>query len=363
MSELAPELSLIPPTSRSVPRLGPAALIEQALVLVADDLVATEHRFTELLRSEIALIPQVGGHVAFAGGKRLRPLLTLLAAEATGFDEPERTTIAAVGELLHTATLLHDDVIDEGEFRRGRPAARMAYGNGMAVLAGDYCLARSLQAVAYTGRDVAVRSLADTVTRMAEGEVAQLDGAGRFCLDRSNYERVIERKTAALLAWCSSVAGLVPAPFVEPLRHYGIQLGYAFQIADDVLDLHPVPSPGSRAFDGPGGAGERRPGESGKDPGQDLREGKMTLPIILACEADATLHGEVKALLQLGPPIDHARVDELLPRIAATGAVERALAVARGHVDQAVRALHVLPPSPARDALVGAAHYVVQRSI
>ncbi len=353
MSESAPELSPLPQTPRAAPRLGPAALIEHALALVADDLVATERRFAELLCSEITRIPEVGGHVAFAGGKRLRPLLTLLAAEATGFYEPERITVAAVGELLHTATLLHDDVIDEGEFRRGRPAARMRYGNGMAVLAGDYCLARSLQAVAYAGRDTAVRSLADTVTRMAEGEVAQLDRAGEFCLDQASYERVIERKTAALIAWCASVAGLVPAPFVEPLRRYGHHLGYAFQIADDVLDLHPAPSSRGTA---------RHPGESGKDPGQDLREGKMTLPIILACEADAALHLEVRTLLELGPPIDHAQVDQLLPRIAETGAVERALAVARGHVDQAVRALHVLPPSPAHDALVGAAHYVVQRS-
>lgn len=335
------------------PRLPPAALIEQALRLVADDLAATERRLAELLASEIAVIPEVAGHVTFAGGKRLRPLLTLLAAEATGFAEPERLTVAAVGELLHTATLLHDDVIDEGEFRRGRPAARLGYGNGMAVLAGDYCLARSLQAVAYTGRELAVRSLADTVTRMAEGEVAQLDAAGRFCLDRAHYDRVIDRKTAALIAWCASVAGLVPAPFVEPLRRYGHQIGYAFQIVDDVLDVRPAPGAGA----------ERRPGESGKDPGQDLREGKMTLPLILACEADPGLRREVKALLEAGSPVDHAVVARLLPRVQATGAAERALAVAREHVDQAVRALHVLPPSPARDALAGAALYVVHRSL
>jgi octaprenyl-diphosphate synthase len=341
-----------------VPRVSPVVLIEQALRLVADDLAATERRLAELLSSEITVIPEVAGHVTFAGGKRLRPLLTLLAAEATGFQEPERLTVAAVGELLHTATLLHDDVIDEGEFRRGRPAARMGYGNGMSVLAGDYCLARSLQAVAYTGRDVAVRSLADTVTRMAEGEVAQLDAAGRFGLDRAHYDRVIDRKTAALIAWCASVAGLVPAPFVEPLRRYGHQIGYAFQIVDDVLDVRPAPAGPAR-----GEAHARRPGESGKDPGQDLREGKMTLPIILACEADPALRREVEALLEAGSPADHAVVARLLPRVQACGAAEQALAVAREHVDQAVRALAVLPPSPARDALAGAAHYVVHRSL
>lgn len=366
MSESARELSL---SSHDRPLDGPldppvagrsgapsrphaAALIEQALLLVADDLAATERHFADLLASEITVIPQVAGHVAFAGGKRFRPLLTLLAAEAAGLHEPVRFTVAAVGELLHTATLLHDDVIDEGEFRRGRPAARMGYGNGMAVLAGDYCLARALQAVAHTGRDVAVRSLADCVTRMAEGEVAQLDGAGRFCLDRAHYERVIDRKTAALIAWCASVAGLVPARFVEPLRRYGHQIGHAFQIVDDVLDLRPAV----------GGSG-RTPGVSGKDPGQDLREGKMTLPLILACERDDALRTELRAVLEAGPPVDEATVERLLPRIEDSGASELALAIAREHVDQAVGALHGLPPSPARDALVGAAYYVVRRSL
>ncbi|WP_266220041.1 polyprenyl synthetase family protein [Paraliomyxa miuraensis] len=331
--------------------MGAAALIEQALRLVADDLATTERHFAELLASEITVIPEVAGHVAFAGGKRFRPLLTLLAAEAAGFEEPERLTVAAVGELLHTATLLHDDVIDEGEFRRGRPAARMGFGNGMAVLSGDYCLARALQAVAYTGRDVAVRSLADCVTRMAEGEVAQLHGAGCFQLDREHYRRVIDRKTAALIAWCASVAGLVAPRLVEPLRRFGHQLGHAFQIVDDVLDVRPAAGHG------------RTPGHAGKDPGQDLREGKMTLPLILACEHDPELRDELRALLEAGPPVDEATVGRLLPRIQDGGAPERALAVAREHVDHAVRALHVLPPSPAHDALVGAAYYVVHRSL
>ncbi|MCA9654338.1 MAG: polyprenyl synthetase family protein [Myxococcales bacterium] len=332
------------------PPRDPAALIERALCLVVEDLAACERRFAELLCSEIAIIPEVGGHIAFAGGKRFRPLLTLLGAAAAGFDGPERLTVAAVGELLHTATLLHDDVIDEGEFRRGRPASRMRYGNGMAVLAGDYCLARALQAVAYTGQPVAVCSLADTVTRMAEGEVAQLDGAGRFSLDRERYRLVIDRKTAALIAWCSSVAGLVEPELVEPLRRYGHEIGHAFQIADDVLDLRPAPA-------GPG----KQPSDSGKDPGQDLREGKMTLPIILACETDPGLRQRVCQALQAGPPMSEAVVQELLERIAQTDAAERALDEAEAHALAASRALRALPPSPARDALHDAARYVVIR--
>ncbi len=359
MSESATELLSshrpAPASPAPVVTPSPMALIERALALVAKDLAAAEQTFATLLHSDIAVIPKIGGHLAFAGGKRLRPLLTLLAAEATGFDGPERLTVAAVGELLHTATLLHDDVIDEGEFRRGRPAARMRYGNGMAVLAGDFCLARSLQAVAHTGRDVAVRSLSDCVTRMAEGEVAQLSHAGRFSLDRAHYELVIDRKTAALIAWCSSVAGLVPTPFVEPLARYGRLIGYAFQITDDVLDVRPS---------APGTSPDRtKPGTIGKDPGQDLREGKMTLPIILACESDPALRRMVEAALDAGPPMDPRTVEHLLERIDHGEAAAEALTIAKDHVAEAVEALQVLPPSPAREALVGAAHYVVQRTL
>jgi len=358
MSESAPELRAPPaPRPASAPpprRSGRTALIEQAVALVAADLAAAERRMAELLRSDIAVIPRVGGHLAFAGGKRLRPLLTLLAAEAAGYAEPERLTVAAVGELLHTATLLHDDVIDEGEFRRGRPAARMKFGNGVAVLTGDFCLARSVQAIAHTGHAVAVCSLADCVTRMAEGEVAQLHAAGCYDLDRAGYEQIIDRKTAALIAWCASVAGLVDEPYAQALQRYGHGIGHAFQIADDVLDLRLEPG-----VLGPSGKGH---GVTGKDPGQDLREGKMTLPIILACEADPALGEEIRALLSAGPPMDEAAVARLLPRIVQTEAVPRALHVAQDHVERAVLALQELPPSPARDALTGAAHYMVHRS-
>ena len=253
MSQSATNLSPRVAPATAAPFDSPSALLERSLALVADDLVLAERRLHELLESSVAVIPDVVGHLAFAGGKRFRPLLTLLCARAAGVVDPARITVAAVGELLHTATLLHDDVIDEGAFRRGRPAARMAYGNGMAVLSGDYCLARSLQAIAMTGHARAVHTLADTVTHMAEGEVAQLEHAGSFSLDRERYGAVIERKTAALIAWCSSVAELVDERYVEPLRRYGYELGFAFQIADDVLDVR-APAEGICA--------------AGKDPGQ-----------------------------------------------------------------------------------------------
>jgi octaprenyl-diphosphate synthase len=335
------------PVPPSVPSRDDTAakLLQRSLALVASDLAEAERELGRLLHSPLAIIPEVTGHLAFAGGKRFRPLLCLLAARAAGFTGTARITVAAVGELLHTATLLHDDVIDAGAFRRGRPSARMPYGNGMAVLTGDYCLARALQAVARTGHLVAVQTMADAVTRMAEGEVAQLQGAGDGALDRARYDLVIDRKTAALIAWCSAVAGLVDAPLVEPLRRYGLELGYAFQIADDLLDYR---------ADGTD--------QTGKDPGQDLREGKMTLPLILACDADPALRAEVHAALEAGPPMSDAAVDSITAAVRQTSAIDEALAIALDHAAAATRALEALPPSPAREALAGVAHYVVRRT-
>ncbi len=317
--------------------------IESASALVASELHEVEHRLTELLQSSIAVIPELSGQLAFAGGKRFRPLVALLAARAAGFIDPVRITIAAVGELLHTATLLHDDVIDHGEFRRGRPTARLQYGNGMAVLTGDFCLARGLQAIAYAGRLGAVQTLSDAVTRMAEGEVAQLEVAGDATLDRDRYYLVIDRKTAALIAWCASLGGLVEPRVSAALHRYGLEIGYAFQIADDVLDY-------TSGVD-----------QTGKARGQDLRDGKLTLPLILACNHDPALRRRLLQLLGDGPPVDPDAADDLVARVGESSAVEQAAAVAEAHAAAAIAQLAELPPSPARDALAELARYVARR--
>lgn len=350
MSESATEILRAPPARSPVPELPDRELMAHAIALVADDLADTEATLRELLCSDVAVIPEVVGHLAFAGGKRLRPLLTLLCARAVGLPDPARITVAAVGELLHTATLLHDDVIDGGEFRRGRPTSRLRFGNGMAVLTGDFCLARALSAIAGTGRTTAVRSLADTVMRMAEGEVAQLSAAGRFEIDRARYYDIIDRKTAALIAWCASVAGLVDPKWIEPLARFGHELGLSFQIADDVLDFSPRTGVGAAA-------------STGKDPGQDLRDGKMTLPLSLACEGDRELGARVRAALQAGPPMDEPTVEAILAGVANTGALATSRAIAADHARAAIEALAPLPRSPACDALHAVAGFVVRRSI
>ena len=325
---------------------GARTAVARAVGLVGDDLAAAERRLVGLLQSDIAKIPEVAGHLALGGGKRLRPLLALLGAAAAGYADPARITVAAVGELLHTATLLHDDVVDSGEFRRGRPSARIVHGNGLAVLTGDFCLSAGLVALADCGHPRAYRTLAATVMRMAEGEVAQLSAAGSIP-DRARYYDIVDRKTATLIAWCASVGGLVAAPACRALLEYGTELGYAFQIADDVLDV--VPRPG-------GG-----PGVVGKEPGQDLRDGKVTLPVALACEQDPRLARRVAEALAAGPPLAADVLGEILQRVQATDATARARAIALHHAESARVAVQALPPSEARDALVDLAGYVVER--
>ncbi|MEM6995251.1 MAG: polyprenyl synthetase family protein [Myxococcota bacterium] len=333
------------PGAHAIPAAARSA-VAGAVALVAEDLAAAERTLVALLRSDIAEIPDVAGHVALAGGKRLRPLVTLLAARAAGYDAPHRVTIAAVGELVHTATLLHDDVVDGGEFRRGRPAARMAYGNGLAVLTGDFCLCSGLVAIADSGQLHAYRTLAQTVMRMTEGEVAQLSSAGSVPT-RERYYDIVDRKTAALIAWCASVGGLCRPQYAEALVRFGTELGYAFQIADDVLDVAPQ---GADALS-----------VAGKEAGQDLRDGKVTLPLALACEADPDLATKVHGALQQGPPLSSQDVLSILQGVAATGAATAARSIAREHADAACDALASLPDSPARRALHELAGYVVRR--
>jgi octaprenyl-diphosphate synthase len=319
--------------------------LQSAIALVHDELSMVERELAQRLESAIAMIPNVAGHLTFAGGKRFRPLVTLLAAHAVAMPTKIAVVLAAVGELLHSATLLHDDVVDEGDFRRGRPSARYKYGNAMAVLTGDFCLARALEAVAALGQPVAVHTMAKAVTRMAEGEVAQLECAGDSSMNRDRYYMVIDRKTAALIAWCTSLAGLAPCNHSADLERYGLELGYAFQIADDIIDYRSDLA------------------TSGKARLQDLREGKLTLPLLIACEQDNALKQRVADLLRRrrGPLPD----DEVLAigeRVAQLGALDRAHEIAAAHGTSAREALESLPHSASTQALAHLADYVSRRS-
>jgi octaprenyl-diphosphate synthase len=317
--------------------------LDGVVALVGEEMKVVEARLAERMESPIGSIPQVGAHLLGAGGKRLRPLLAVLAARATGAPLEHAVAVGCAAELIHTATLYHDDVVDDGRVRRGRPAARMVFGNGVVVLVGDFCLARALETVALTGSLAMVQSLAATVTEMAEGEVAQLERAGNPDATVEDYFRVIDRKTASLIAWCARVGGSVDAALAAPLERYGRALGRAFQIADDVLDS---------AIDET---------TAGKSVGHDLQEGKLTLPVLLACEADPALGQHIrKQLGEQGVPA--AVAAEILANVRSAGGVDRARRKANALADEAAAALEALPPSPYREALRTLAHLSADRS-
>ena len=315
---------------------------DKILDLVAAEMRAVEAALLARLESPVGPIPEVGAHLLNAGGKRLRPLLAVLAARACDIPIELAVAVGTAAELIHTATLYHDDVVDDGRVRRGRPAARMVYGNGIVVLVGDFCLARALETVALTGSLPAVQSLAATVTEMAEGEVAQLERAGNPEATVEDYYRVIDRKTASLFAWCARVGGALPAGTDAALGRYGRAVGRAFQIADDVLDC---------AVDEV---------TAGKSVGQDIQEGKLTLPILYACETDSALRALIQAKVgERAVAPEDARA--VLTATIAAGGVERARAEARALASGAVAELNILPPSPYRQALIDVASLSVDR--
>ncbi len=312
---------------------GPGA----ALGLVAEDLAHAEVHLRALVHSDVAAVPAVAGYLLSAGGKRLRPALTALGARAVGH-RAQVHRLMCVGELIHLGSLLHDDVVDEGDMRRGQPAAHQVYGNAVSVLTGDFCLARAVLLAAEEGGHEAVTALARAVTEMAEGEVLQLQRAGDLSCTVDQYLEVIERKSAALIAWCAAAAAwsIGDPASAAALERFGRGVGVAFQITDDVLDY----------AEG-----------TGKRTGADLRERKVTLPLLYAMERVDGLRDE----LAEGPP-DGATVERLMERVRASRALDVALADAHRHVDGALGALDALPAGPGREALRVLGTYLVERA-
>lgn len=310
---------------------GPA----EALGLVSEALGAAEIELRSLIRSDVAAVPAVAGYLVDAGGKRLRPALTALGARAIGYEGPV-ARLMCVGELIHLGSLLHDDVVDEAETRRGRPATHHVYGSAVTVLTGDFCLARAVLLAAEEGGHGAVTALAAAVTEMAEGEVLQLQRIGDFSCDLPGYLDVIDRKSAALIGWCVAASAWAreDEELARALDRFGRRVGRAFQITDDVLDYSDT---------------------TGKTLGNDLIEGKVTLPLLYAMEQVDGLREELAA----GSPKDLAT---LVQRIQDSGAPQAALADAHRYVDEAMDALSAVPDGEGRDALAVLGRYLVDRT-
>ena len=297
------------------------------------------------LYSEVPLVNQVAEYIISAGGKRLRPVLVVLIANAFGYKGEHHHSLAAVIEFIHTSTLLHDDVVDESDLRRGRKTANALWGNAASVLVGDFLYSRSFQLMVELDDMRIMRILADTTNTIAEGEVLQLLNIGNADVDEAAYLAVIERKTAVLFAAATQLGGLLGGlseTQVAALRRYGMQLGYAFQIADDLLDY----------------VSDAR--TLGKNIGDDLAEGKPTLPLIYAMQRVS-----VQQVREMRHAIEHGGLDSLDHIIAAireSGAIERTRECAMRHARAAHEALASLPPSSYRDALASLADYSVQRT-
>ena len=312
---------------------------------MAADMEQVDQVIRRRLASDVALINQISHYIVSAGGKRIRPRLVLLFAEALGFTGPERHELAATVEFIHTATLLHDDVVDESSLRRGRQTANALFGNAASVLVGDFLYSRAFQMMVSVNRMRVLEVLADATNVIAEGEVLQLMNMHDPDLAVDDYLRVIRFKTAKLFeasARLGAVLAGADTAVEEACADYGRSLGTAFQLVDDLLD-----------YEGDTHA-------LGKNVGDDLREGKPTLPLLIAMarsnEGERQL---IRHAIEHGEP---DRLDEILAIVRRTGALAATREAARAEADKADAALGMLPDSSARKALLELSARSVERS-
>jgi len=323
--------------------LAPVSL-EAIRAPIAGDLTKVDEVIRRRLDSEVALIRTIAQYIVAAGGKRLRPALALLSACAFGETNNPRHELAAVIEFIHTATLLHDDVVDESTLRRGRKTANAEFGNAASVLVGDFLYSRAFQMIVEAGSLRVMKVLADATNVIAEGEVLQLMNVHDADTDEEKYLRVIRYKTAKLFEAATQVGAIVGGALPEAeraLAEYGMHLGTAFQLIDDVLDY----------------SGDLT--ETGKNLGDDLAEGKPTLPLIYAMRAGNPGERDViRHAIEEGGKADLERV---VAAILRTGALDYAREQARSEADAAIERLAHVPHSAYRDSLLQLAHFSVER--
>jgi len=321
--------------------------VERLNALVGPDMKAADKLIHKGMASSVALIPDLAHHLIDSGGKRLRPLLTLAAARAGGYQGDGHVRLAAAVEFIHTATLLHDDVVDESALRRGKVSANLVWGNKPSVLVGDYLFSRAFQLMVETGNLAVLGILSGASAVIAEGEVMQLGSARSLAVTEDHYMKVVSAKTAALFAAAAEGGAVLAAQgtdFIASMRAYGENLGIAFQLVDDALDYS-----GRQAL-------------MGKSVGDDFREAKMTLPIILsAARADETARAFWQRVIETGNQTE-TDLHHAISLVEQTGSIQETMRRARAYADAAKNALAVLPASEIRSALSDIADFCVERA-
>lgn len=324
--------------------LSPA---QQLWTISADDMGAVDAIILERMHSPVGMIPDLAQHLVGAGGKRLRPLLTVATARLCGYKGEAHHKLAAAVEFIHSATLLHDDVVDESDLRRGKKPANLIWGNSASILVGDFLFARAFNLMVETGSMEALGILSNAASVIAEGEVQQLASLRNLAMSEADYMDVIKAKTAALFAAATEVSPVIAGlddTRRAALRDYGLKLGLAFQLIDDALDYG-----GQQAA-------------LGKSVGDDFREGKMTLPVIRAlAKADAKERDFWRKVV-----VDRDQDDLDLQRAVSilrkSGALDETIQMARRFSVEAIEALDIFEESPLRDCLQNLAAYVVSRA-
>ena len=339
-------------SASATPLVAPAAprgedALTTLMSLLRDDLEACNRLIVQHMQSDVALIPQLAAHIVAAGGKRLRPLLTLAAARMCGYRGPRHVGLAACVEFIHTATLLHDDVVDESALRRGQASANALWGNKPSVLVGDFLFSRAFQLMVEDGSLEVLRILSSASVTIAEGEVLQLITQNDTTTTEDQYLKVIEGKTAALFAAATEVGAVVadqPAAAQAALRNFGMALGVAFQLVDDALDY----SADEAAL--------------GKTVGDDFREGKITLPVLLAFARGDEAERSFWRRTQEEREQTDSDLAEALSLMRKHAALEDTIARARAYGDQALAALASFPDSAEKRALAAVVDFCIERA-
>ncbi|QZD86241.1 polyprenyl synthetase family protein [Qipengyuania psychrotolerans] len=329
-----------------LPRKGPEPSIDPMLELTASGMNQVNQVILDRMQSEVPLIPALAGHLISGGGKRLRPMLTLAGADLVGYSGTRHYKLAAAVEFIHTATLLHDDVVDGSDLRRGKAAANIIFGNPATVLVGDFLFSRSFELMTEDGSLKVLKILSGASAIIAEGEVDQLTAQRKIDTSEERYLHIIRAKTAALFAAASRIAAVVAEcgeKEEQALDEYGRNLGVAFQLVDDALDY------------------DSDAAKMGKDQGDDFREGKMTLPVILAfARGDEEERAFWKAAIA-GFRCGDEDLAEAIRLIGKHNAVADTRARARHFAQRAIDALSIFPDGKARQAMAQAALFAVSR--